>query len=145
VLTNKTPKEFYIDKFYQLAKELKGYTTRCYISFANIYKKNEKNFKLLEKKKSTKFEREYPPIRFGITTYNPDHSQDDLLIETKFIRKNTTPSVATSGIAEDMTKVPKAYGLLFIMYDPERQIYDDDTFIRDFENRREGCYVRIYR
>jgi hypothetical protein len=51
VLTNKTPKEFYIDKFYQLAKELKGYTTRCYISFANIYKKNEKNFKLLEKKR----------------------------------------------------------------------------------------------
>ncbi|MDN5301095.1 MAG: hypothetical protein PWQ60_609 [Thermoanaerobacteraceae bacterium] len=94
---------------------------------------------------STKFEREYPPIRFGITTYNPDHSQDDLLIETKFIRKNTTPSVATSGIAEDMTKVPKAYGLLFIVYDPERQIDDDDTFIRDFENRREGCYVRIYR
>ena len=41
-----------------------------------------------------KFKREYPPISCGITKYTPDHSQNFLIIETKYIRAHTTPSVA---------------------------------------------------
>jgi hypothetical protein len=32
------------------------------------------------------FNREYPVLRFGITSYKADHSQDILLIETKYFR-----------------------------------------------------------
>jgi 7-cyano-7-deazaguanine synthase in queuosine biosynthesis len=92
-----------------------------------------------------KFEREYPVLQFGVTSYKADHSQDSLLLESKYIRKNTIPSVATKGIASDITLVPNDCGLYFIVYDPERQITSDEDFIQGFENKRDNCYVRIYR
>jgi len=92
-----------------------------------------------------KFDREYPALKFGITNYRADHSQDVLLIESKYIRGKTSPSVATEGIASDITQVPNECGLLFVVYDPERSIISDDNYIREFENKRENCYVRIYR
>jgi len=93
-----------------------------------------------------KFAREYPALAFGITTYKPDQSQDALLIESKYLRgKSMTPSKATEDIAADITKVPKEYGLFFVVYDPERKIVDDNSFIQSFECKRNNCFVRIYR
>jgi 7-cyano-7-deazaguanine synthase in queuosine biosynthesis len=92
-----------------------------------------------------KFEREYPELLFGITNYRADHSQDKLIIETKYIRNGTSPSKATEGIAADITKIHKDYGVYFIVYDPDRAIIDDTSFITSFEEKRNDCYVRIYR
>jgi hypothetical protein len=94
------------------------------------------------------FNREYPPLKFGITKYVPDHSQDELLIESKYLRKSTTPSVASQGIAADITQVTqksKKCGIFFIVYDPEIKINNDTEFINGFQDARENCYVRIYR
>jgi hypothetical protein len=92
-----------------------------------------------------KFEREYPILQFGITSYKADHSQDYLIIESKYIRGSTSPSTASSGIASDITLIPTDYGILFVVYDPERKISSDDIFINSFEEKRKNCFVRIFR
>jgi hypothetical protein len=92
-----------------------------------------------------KFEREFPSLLFGVTNYRADHSQDYLIIETKYVRKGTTPSKATEGIAADITKIPDLYGIFFVVYDPDHEIIPDDKFISSFEQKRNNCYVRIYR
>lgn len=92
-----------------------------------------------------KFSREFPVLKFGITNYRADLSQESLIIEGKYIRKGTRPSTASTGIAADIIEVPDEYGIMFIVYDPDRAITDDAEFIRSFENKRRCCYVRIYR
>jgi 7-cyano-7-deazaguanine synthase in queuosine biosynthesis len=92
-----------------------------------------------------KFSREYPELSFGITNYRADHSQDKLIIESKYIREGTTPSKATEGISADITKIQNSYGIYFIVYDPYRAIIDDDLYVTSFEEKRDNCYVRIYR
>lgn len=92
-----------------------------------------------------KFEREYPPLLFGLTKYIPDHSKDFLLIESKYIRGKTSRSKASEGIAADITKAPDVYGIFFVVYDPDRSITDDKEFIESFERKRIDCYVRVYR
>ena len=92
-----------------------------------------------------KFEREYPPLLFGLTKYIPDHSKDFLLIESKYLRGKTTKSKASEGIAADITKAPDVYGIFFVVFDPDRSITDDKEFIESFERKRVDCYVRIYR
>ena len=94
---------------------------------------------------SGKFTREYPVIQFGITSYKADQAQDYLLIESKYVRDTATPSVASEGIAADITKIPEDFGIMFVIYDPGHRITDDNGFITDFELRRKDCYVRIYR
>jgi hypothetical protein len=89
--------------------------------------------------------REYPPLKFGITEYRPDHLKDELLIESKYIRGKNTPSKITDGIAADITKAQDALGLLFIVYDPDRSIVQDEDFINSLQGKRDNCYVRIYR
>jgi hypothetical protein len=94
------------------------------------------------------FDREFPPLKFGITKYIPDHSQDGLLIESKYLRKSTTQSVASQGMAADITQVTqksKKCGIFFIVYDPEIKIKNDTEFINGFQDTRENCFVRIYR
>lgn len=91
------------------------------------------------------FSREYPVLEFGITSYKPDHAQDRLVIESKYIRNNTSPSVATNGMAADITLIPSERGVMFVVYDPERKIVDDEKFVDSFEKVRQSCYVRIYR
>lgn len=79
-----------------------------------------------------KFEREYPSIKFGLAKTIPDHSVSGILIESKFIRNGTTPSKVTEGLAADMTKYRSAKCLvLFVIYDPDRQIADDEKFIKE--------------
>jgi hypothetical protein len=95
------------------------------------------------------FNREFPPLKFGITKYIPDHSQDELLIESKYLRKSTTQGVASQGIAADITEViqkSKKCGIFFIVYDPEIKIKNDTDFINGFQDDPRGnCFVRIYR
>jgi hypothetical protein len=91
------------------------------------------------------FTREFPVLKFGITSYRADLAEDNLIIESKFLRKKTTPSVATEGISADITKVQAGYGLFFVVYDPERKIINDDIFISEFQSKREDCFVRVYR
>lgn len=89
--------------------------------------------------------REYPVIEFGITNYRADSSFDRLIIETKYIRGDTSPSKITDGIAADITKIPAEQNVFFIIYDPERQIKDDEGFCLSFMNRKNNCFVKVYR
>jgi len=63
----------------------------------------------------------------------------------KFIRKGTTPSKASEGIAADITKIPNGIHVDEMGMDPNRAITDDRLYISDFEKARENCFVRIYR
>jgi len=94
----------------------------------------------------TKFAREHPAIQFGLAKAIPDHaaSGEDLVIETKYLRKSTTPSRASEGIAADLIKYPAATHILFIVYDPSRTVNDDDTFRRTFEEKGR-CTVQLIR
>lgn len=91
------------------------------------------------------FTREYPVIKFGLTTYKADHGEGNLIIESKYIRAGTTPSVAIKGITTDIVQVPDDYGLMFVIYDPDRSISNDNEFIAALEKERVACHVKIYR
>jgi len=93
-----------------------------------------------------KFAREHPAVRFGLATAIPDHSamQDDLVIETKYLRASTTPSRASDGMAADLIKYPSTAHILFVVYDPGRAISDDQTFRNAFEGKGR-CTVFIIR
>lgn len=88
--------------------------------------------------------REYPSVRFALANTIPDHSLNDLFIEAKYLRGKTTPSKATEGIAADLTKYPAEKHKLFIVYDPDRSISDDEQFINDFQAKG-NCTVNIVR
>jgi 7-cyano-7-deazaguanine synthase in queuosine biosynthesis len=92
------------------------------------------------------FRREFPTTTFALAKVIPDHEAKmaDLLIEAKFIRKGTSPSKASEGIAADITKYPSDKYILFVVYDPERGISDDINFKLDIEMKRE-CLVAIIR
>jgi hypothetical protein len=111
--------------------------------------KNEDDFndtvKALLDAAGNSFTREYPVLRFGITSYRADLAEDSLIIESKYLRGKTPPSVATEGISADLVKIPDGVGLMFVVYDPERKITSDDDFIKGFQDRRQDCYVRIFR
>ena len=47
ILSNKTPGVYIVEKFATLAEQLRDFTTRCYISFVDFYRKTEKNLELL--------------------------------------------------------------------------------------------------
>lgn len=91
------------------------------------------------------FSREYPVIQFGLTSYRADHGEGNLLIEAKYIRNGTTPSVAIKGITTDIVQVPSDYGIMFVVYDPDRSISDDVQYIAALEQARPLCHVKIYR
>ena len=93
-----------------------------------------------------KFAREHPAVQFGLAKAIPDHaaSGKDLVIETKYLRKSTTPSRASEGIAADLTKYPAGTHILFVVYDPLRTVNDDDTFRRAFEEKGR-CTVQLIR
>lgn len=92
------------------------------------------------------YEREFPYFKFSISKTIPDHSftDIDLLIEAKYLRKNTAKSAISDGIAADLTKYPEDKYKLFIVYDPERRISNDNGFKRDFENKP-NCTIQIIR
>lgn len=89
--------------------------------------------------------REYPVIAFGITTYRADISFDGLVIESKYIRENTSPSAATQGIAADITQLNNNQHVFFVVYDPERRIIDDEEYCNSLMSKKENCVVKVYR
>ena len=93
-----------------------------------------------------RFAREHPAVRFGLATAIPDHStaEDDLVIETKYLRGSTTPSRASDGMAADLIKYPPTAHILFVVYDPERAVSDDQTF-RDAFEEKGRCTVHLIR
>lgn len=92
------------------------------------------------------FRREFPTTQFCSAKVVPDHEARaaSLIVEAKFIRKGTTPSKASEGIAADITKYPGGAFILFIVYDPERAIADDVTFKKDIQRKRK-CLVTVIR
>ncbi len=92
------------------------------------------------------YEREFPVVKFSVAKTVPDHSFNgyNLFIESKYLRGKTTKSAITDGIAADITKYPQEKFKLFIIYDPERKISNDETFKRDFE-KRPKCKICIVR
>ena len=89
---------------------------------------------------------EHPTVSFACAGVAPDHTieNSNLLIEAKYIRKHTSPSKASEGIAADLTKYPERAHILFIVYDPDRRISDDRRFSHDFEMKGR-CSVLIVR
>jgi 7-cyano-7-deazaguanine synthase in queuosine biosynthesis len=85
----------------------------------------------------SKLRSEHPTVSFACAGVVPDHSlgESDLLVEAKYIRQATSPSKATDGIASDLTKYPTSLFILFVVYDPERRIADDDAFRREIEGK----------
>jgi len=90
-----------------------------------------------------KLRSEHPTVGFACAGVVPDHELEgrDLLIETKYVRKGTSPSKASDGIAADLIKYPTTAHILFFVYDPEGAIHGDE-FRRDFEAKGR-CTVRI--
>jgi 7-cyano-7-deazaguanine synthase in queuosine biosynthesis len=120
------------------------------IAFQKNHPKDESDFNdkvsaILNTERNN-FEREHPAIRFGLATVIPDHSwhEQHLLIEAKFIRNSTSPSKASEGIAADLIKYPSEVHVLFVVYDPNRAIPNDDKFRSEFEKKR-PCTVFIIR
>ena len=95
---------------------------------------------------SSEFEREHPAVLFAAARTIPDHSHSkyDLLVETKFARGSTTASKVSDGIAADLIKYPQNNHILFIVFDPNRSIVDDDKFVKDFESKGH-CTVCVIR
>ena len=119
------------------------------LAFHSDKPKNETDFnnkiQALLTASGNNFTREYPALKFGISEYRPDLSDDSLIIESKYLRKTTTPSVATEGIAADITKITSGIPVLFIVYDPERKIPNDDEYISAYIENRSFCHIRVYR
>lgn len=90
--------------------------------------------------------REHPAVSFAGAHAVPDHGSEkhDLVVEAKYIRGRTTPSKSSEGMAADMTKYPAGTHILFLVYDPEHAIKDDQRFKIDFESRGR-CTVSILR
>lgn len=95
---------------------------------------------------SDDFRREFPATQFALAKVVPDHEANatNLLVEAKYIRRGTSPSKVSEGIAADITKYPSEKFILFIVYDPERAISDDMTFKKDIESKR-PCLVAVIR
>ena len=88
---------------------------------------------------------EHPEVSFAGARVVPDHGiGTNLLIEAKYIRDGTTPSVATEGIAADLTKYSADSHILFLVYDPTHKIANDQEFIKDIEAKGR-CIVDILR
>lgn len=91
------------------------------------------------------FRREFPATKFALAKVVPDHEANDanLLIEAKYVRKGTSPSKVSEGIAADITKYPADKFILFVVYDPNRAVCDDVTFKRDLESKRASLVAVI--
>jgi hypothetical protein len=92
-----------------------------------------------------KFRSEYPTVSFACAKVIPDHQNmaEDILVEAKYIRETTSPSVATEGIAADLTKYQNDKYIIFVIYDPYHNIASDNVFIGDIEAKGRNRVVII--
>ena len=90
--------------------------------------------------------REHPVVSFAGGHTVPDHGDDDadVVIEAKYLRGATTPTKVSDAMAADITKYPQDRHILFVVYDPQRMIRDDQIFKGDFEDFGR-CTVLIVR
>lgn len=97
-------------------------------------------------KEKDDYKREFPAVEFSFSKVIPDHSfnGENLFIEAKYLRGKTAKSTITDGIASDITKYPEDKYKLFLVYDPERKITNDDKFKADFE-KKPKCKVCVIR
>lgn len=92
------------------------------------------------------YRREFPSLSFALAKVIPDHEypKHHVIVESKYLRANTSPSKITDELAADLTKYPVDSQIVFAIYDPERAIRDDIVFRRDIEKIR-CCRVEILR
>jgi 7-cyano-7-deazaguanine synthase in queuosine biosynthesis len=120
------------------------------VAFRKVRPKNENEVNdqidALLRANGDDFKREFPTTQFCLAKVVPDHEAKAaaLLIEAKYIRKATSPSKASEGIAADITKYPEGAYILFVVYDPERAIVDDEKFKKDIQSKRD-CLVAVIR
>lgn len=120
------------------------------VAFQNKKPKNEvelqDQIEALLTKHSNNIEREFPHVPFALSRTVPDLSiaSPCVYIEVKYPRGKTSPSKTNKEIAEDCTKYPTNAHLLFVVYDPERKIKDDEKFSDDFIKKRDCqfCFIR---
>ncbi|MDB9822662.1 hypothetical protein OAC89_03085 [Deltaproteobacteria bacterium] len=88
---------------------------------------------------------EHPCTSFACAQVIPDHliPDVDVLIETKYIRKATSPSQANEGIAADLTKYPQGSFILFVVYDPLHRIPSDNLFKNEIEAKGRNCVLIV--
>lgn len=91
------------------------------------------------------YEREFPAIKCAFARTIPDHSflEYNLLIEAKFLKKNSSKADFTDQIASDIIKYGQT-NKLFLVYDPERKIVNDIEFKEYFE-KQQSTYIDIFR
>jgi hypothetical protein len=90
--------------------------------------------------------REYPFMRWASVLTKPDWYIEALtvLIEAKFVRKGEKRRISEE-IAADITKYgANRQNVLFLVYDPDRAITDDEEFISAIEER-DGMMAAILR
>lgn len=89
--------------------------------------------------------REFPFLRWASRMTKPDWSGASLFVELKYVRNSGDIRKISEEIAVDITK----YGdnerrTLFIVYDPNHRLVDEDGFANDIQ-RHEGNIARIIR
>ncbi|MFZ5552479.1 MAG: hypothetical protein ACOZCO_05130 [Bacteroidota bacterium] len=90
------------------------------------------------------YTREFPVLKFGSAKTVPDHAVDtDLFIEAKYPRNKKSQSQLTDEIAADITKYGEVHKL-FVIYDPERKIANDDEFVDKIDSFK-NCKAIIIR
>ena len=91
------------------------------------------------------YEREFPAIKFAFARTVPDHSFIDynLLIEAKLLKRESSKADFTNQIASDIIKYGNSFKL-FLLYDPERKIVNDEDFCKYFKNQP-NCFIQIIR
>ena len=89
---------------------------------------------------------EHPAVSFAGSHTVPDHGEDssDVLDEAKYLRGATSPTKVSDAMAADVMKYPQDRHILFVVYDPQRMIRDDQTFAGDFESLGR-CTVLVVR
>jgi hypothetical protein len=90
------------------------------------------------------YAREFPVIQYGTAKTVPDHSFDpNLYIESKYPRNKKSQSALTDELTQDIVKYGNSFKL-FLIYDPERTIVQDDVFKNKIEENPK-CRVHIVR
>lgn len=96
---------------------------------------------------SQNIQREAPQVSFGIVSRRPDFSQDStqLFIEMKLVKQKKDVSKVADEISADLRPyLAHSRGILFAIYDTDRNIVDDDKFMEPFETDT-NVLVRVIR
>jgi DpnII restriction endonuclease len=91
--------------------------------------------------------REYPYLRWSSRMTKPDFSEEakSVWVELKYVRSSSDIRHITEEIAADITKYrDNNRRTLFVVYDPEHLVIDEQSFSADIE-RHEGNLVKIIR